>query len=319
MTALLVLAGLGLGVLGQQHAVCSDPEFSWSFNSLKQSPCQIGEALGNNCTSSGKFFIPPIPEGFHYAGIADTAATNCVCNHVYWSLLSVCAACQGAGISAFPSWSKNCTSQFDSYPNTIPDGTAVPHYAFLPLFSNGTFDFNAAFADHGAEATSGTTASSTSQTPSATSSGSQSTATSASSASSSGGGSSNAGPIAGGVVGGVVGLALVATGIFLFIRRRKRNSALEPVKDVVDDHPEGAVHPFSYQQPMMTGSQSMLTQRVYDPNDPSTFPPSTSPFQSSTGRHTPPPYASLQGTTHAHTPSVSGMSAATTYRGAPEI
>ncbi|KAF9012304.1 hypothetical protein BDZ89DRAFT_1167277 [Hymenopellis radicata] len=239
--------------------------------------------------------------GFHYAGIAVTAATNCVCNHVYWSILNVCAACQGAGVSAFPSWNTNCSSPFNSYPNTIPNDTAVPHYAYLPLLSNGTFDFNAALADHGAEATAGAGPSSTSQTSSPTSSGSQSTSTSTSPASSSGGGSSKAGPIAGGVVGGVVGLALIATGIFFFLKRRKRDVPLKPVKDV-DDNREGAVHPFSYQQPLMTG-QSGMVQRVYDPNDPSTFPSSTSPFQGSTGRYTPPP----------------GLSAATTYRGAPEI
>ncbi|KAF9035725.1 hypothetical protein BDZ89DRAFT_481004 [Hymenopellis radicata] len=41
---------------------------------VKQSPCQICEAFGNQCTSDGSFNIQPIPAGFHYAGIAVTLA-----------------------------------------------------------------------------------------------------------------------------------------------------------------------------------------------------------------------------------------------------
>lgn len=45
------------------------------------------------------FNIPPASQNSNYIGIGATFATECVCNTVYYSLLNVCAACQGAGVS----------------------------------------------------------------------------------------------------------------------------------------------------------------------------------------------------------------------------
>ncbi len=105
------------------------------------------------------------------------------------------------------------------YPGKIPDGTAVPHYAYQSLFTNGTFDFASAVLDKGVEATH--IASTSGSTSRSTSISSYSTRTEASESSSSGS-SSNTGAIAGGVVGCFVGLAIIAALIFFLVRRHRR-------------------------------------------------------------------------------------------------
>ncbi|KAF8900214.1 hypothetical protein CPB85DRAFT_1439659 [Mucidula mucida] len=253
MSFLLVIACFGVAALAQDvsHAVCSNPGFSWTFNSLGQNPCQIGEALGTQCEKS--FFIQPLPVGSYYSGLNPTAATSCACNTVYYTLLAACAACQSGNIYPFPIWSENCTTEYSTFPGEIPAGTAVPYYAYLPLV-NGTVDGDAAMHAQGPEATG-------SSQPTSSGAFTAPASTPSSSAPSSKGGSADAGAIAGAV------------------KRRKADASKEsePMMDVgpwTGDTP-----------PLFTGS---IIRRL-DPNDPSTYPLAGGAFQDEQGGQWNPP------------------------------
>ncbi|PBK60992.1 hypothetical protein ARMSODRAFT_965358 [Armillaria solidipes] len=260
------------GARAQSEATCTDSAYSWSFNSLNQSPCDIGRALGGVCTAD--FSIQALPSGYHYSGVGAIYTSDCVCNTVYYSLLNVCAACQGGSVSVWGEWDTNCTTTYQTYPVNIPDGTAVPHYAYQSLSPNGTFDFASAVVDTGAEAThiASTSASSTSGSSSRSTSTSPSSTPTPASGSSSSGSSSNTGAIVGGVVGGVVGLAIIAALIFFLVRRHRRR----PVAVATTGPTGGDIPPptSSFVGQNLTGSAYAPTvyDKVYDPNDPSTFP-----------------------------------------------
>ncbi|KAG7442072.1 uncharacterized protein BT62DRAFT_922890 [Guyanagaster necrorhizus] len=256
------------GARAQSDATCTDSAYSWSFNSLDQSPCDIGKALGGVCTTD--FTIQALPSGYHYSGISAGYATDCVCNTVYYSLLNVCAACQGGSVSVWDEWDTNCTTTYQTYPENIPAGTAVPHYAYLSLLSNGTFDFSSAMTDNGAEATHVASLSS-SATGSSSASASSSSAPATSQGSSGGGSSSNTGAIVGGVVGGVVGLAILVGLTFFFVRRHQRSAAAATTRPTGGDIPPPA-SAFVDQNLTGTTYAPATYNKVYDPNDPSTFP-----------------------------------------------
>ena len=85
------------------------------FNSLNQSPCDVGASLAAVCAPNGckHFFSPllavlaqaaryvvdfnlsPLPSGYVYLGPDAAYATACRCSTVYYSLLSACGSCQG--------------------------------------------------------------------------------------------------------------------------------------------------------------------------------------------------------------------------------
>ncbi|KAK0200488.1 hypothetical protein DFS33DRAFT_161810 [Desarmillaria ectypa] len=262
------------GARAQSEATCTDSAYAWSFNSLKQSPCDIGKALGGVCITD--FTIQALPSGYHYSGVGAIYTSDCVCNTVYYSLLNVCAACQGGSVSVWNEWDVNCTTTYQTYPDNIPAGTTVPHYAYLSLLPNGTFDFLSAITDTGSEATH-VASSSASSTGGSTSRLAPTLGTSApapSSGPSSGGSSSNTGAIVGGVVGGVVGLALIAGLIFFLVRRHPRRPA--PAATTGPGPIGGDIPPPvpSFVGQNLSGSTyaPATYDKVYDPNDPSTFP-----------------------------------------------
>ncbi|KAK0186966.1 hypothetical protein F5146DRAFT_758987 [Armillaria mellea] len=269
--SLLALQSLR-GARAQSEATCTDSVYSWSFNSLNQSPCDIGRALGGVCTSD--FSIQALPSGYHYSGVGQIYTSDCVCNTVYYSLLNVCAACQGGSVSVWSDWDFNCTTTYQTYPVNIPDGTAVPHYAYQSLLPNGTFNFASAVVDTGAEAThiASTSASSTSGSTSRSISTFPSSTPTPVSSSSSSGSSSNTGAIVGGVVGGIVGLAIIAALIFFLVRRHRRRPAAVAITGPIGGDIPPPTSSFVGQN--LTGSAYTATvyDKVYDPNDPSTFP-----------------------------------------------
>ncbi|KAF9024758.1 hypothetical protein BDZ89DRAFT_1068863 [Hymenopellis radicata] len=300
MSSLLILA-CSIAVAVAQNvsrAECSNPGYSWTFNSLKQSPCQIVEALASQCLSDASFYIQPLPTGKMYSGLGGALVMPCACNTVFYSLLTVCAQCQGGDIAPFSNWSKNCTVSYTNFQGQIPAGTVVPDYAYHPLLRNGRFDVNSAVNAVGQkqqEAASLHRAAIPRRIPTA----------SPSSAPSSGGGSGAAGAIAGAVVGG---LALIGVGaIFVFYllkKRRKTDSSKEP-EPIMDVWTEPSA-------PLFTGSNypPFSAPRVYNPNDPSTYPFSGSAFrQEDGGQWNPPSYQSHAG----------AASPTTMYQGAPEM
>lgn len=266
------------GVKAQDHATCTNTDYRWTFNTLSQSPCQMGEALGNVCTDDGDFLIQYLPSGYMYSGLGSTYATNCACNTVYYNVLSACAQCQGGSVDVWDNWSKNCTTTYSTFPNSIPDGSAIPHWAYLPL-NNGTWDFASAETDNGAEATfTGTHSVSASASSTRTSSAhSASGSSSGSNGGSSSGGKSHAGAIAGGVIGGIALIALIGLGFFLWRRNKNKKVKSTPEASFLGPNMTGTTYnahegfaPAPYDQhSTMSGAGPA---KLYDPNDPSTFP-----------------------------------------------
>ncbi|PBK76710.1 hypothetical protein ARMSODRAFT_948541 [Armillaria solidipes] len=277
-------------------AVCSNTAYDWAFNSLSQSPCQIATSLGEVCDNS--FSIPALPSDSVYRGPSGGASRmECRCNTVYYSLLSVCAECQGGGVTIWPTYSINCTTTYTVFPHDIPSDTAVPHWAYLSLLSNGTVDIADAETDTGAEVTATATASSASTATSTIASGPETT-----SASSSGSSKGDTGAIVGGVVGGVLGVGAIVIGIIFWVLRRRQKRLGRS----------------QYPEPIFVAPSSM-GQKLYDPNDPSTFPFSHSPMSSGEYSHLVPPDPQTVGRRSpamaSHRPSTPGRG----YRGVPEI
>ncbi|KAI0259722.1 hypothetical protein BC834DRAFT_604199 [Gloeopeniophorella convolvens] len=240
-TSLLVLAAPAIAQLGFPN--CTDSSLDWSFNSLKQNPCNVAVYLEASC-NGGQFNIPPLPPNTNYRGPNAGQGNPCICSTVLYSLISACGSCQGSGWTQWSEWSLNCTSvSVASFPNPIPGGTRAPHWAFLDVTKADTW--NAAAAQSAGEAS-----------PSSTSAPQQSSHH-----------KSHAGAIAGGVVGGIVGAALLGALAVWFIRRRKLRAEAQP-------------SPYMSGEPVVaeafgTGDSDTFPQhKLYNPNDPSTFPPS---------------------------------------------
>ncbi|KAF9068755.1 hypothetical protein BDP27DRAFT_768715 [Rhodocollybia butyracea] len=118
-------------------------------NSLGQSPCQVAGYLGAVCTSAGVFTISPVDAALEYF-LPATNADSCTCSNVYYSLLSACAACQGAVHRIWSAYSSNCSTVYTGYPNPVPPETAIPHWAFQSYVEPGaTFNIDLAVAQGG--------------------------------------------------------------------------------------------------------------------------------------------------------------------------
>ncbi|KAK0479512.1 hypothetical protein IW261DRAFT_1477794 [Armillaria novae-zelandiae] len=295
----------------QSEATCTDSAYSWSFNSLHQSPCDIGRALGAVCITD--FSIPSLPSGYRYSGPSTENALDCVCNTVYYSVLNVCAACQRGVVSTWSDYKTNCTTTYQTFPESIPNGTAVPHYSYQSLLPNGTFDFAGAVVDTGPGATyiaSSTSASLTSASNSHSSNSPRSDPTT-DDVSSSTGPSSNTGVIVGGVVGGVLGLGIISALIFFLVHRRRHPAAVATTGPIGAD--------MSLPMPSFAGENltrstyaSTVYNKVYDPNDSSTFPSADGVLysQQKVPAGYPQSYSPIQ---------PAGTSPASTYRGIPEV
>ncbi|KJA28493.1 hypothetical protein HYPSUDRAFT_33907 [Hypholoma sublateritium FD-334 SS-4] len=270
--------------------------FSWAFNSLNQSPCQVASALGEACTGLD-FPIPNLTSTQNYLGPIPAAANQCRCSSVFYSVLSACAVCQDALVSTWSFYNENCTEVSVSvFPPPIPSGIAVPNYAYLDPTANGVNTFNPQIAqsDVGPDSTAvsqptGVTSTSASGTTLPTSSKKK---------------SSNAGAIAGGVVGGVVAV-LIIVGLILFLRRRKPVKTTEPFDSdkLVAETTPGNIS--------STIPSTPAPAKYYDPNDPTTYP--AEPFVPSLYSSPSPPSQnqsfphSVVGANHTGTTNYSGM------------
>ncbi|KAF9067057.1 hypothetical protein BDP27DRAFT_1449293 [Rhodocollybia butyracea] len=195
----------------------------WSLNTLEQSPCQVAGFLGASCSSDGGYTIPPINGGLAYD--VDVllpendlmAPNNCTCTSVFYTLISVCAICQGASYLLWSDWAANCTHSFLNYPLPVPPETAIPHWAFQDYSSQGTnamFNMTLAQAQgDGPESSASPSSTTTSVTP--TTSGASSKSESSSS-----GSKIKPGAISGIVAGSLALLLMVGIG-FRWLRRRR--------------------------------------------------------------------------------------------------
>ncbi|KIJ23221.1 hypothetical protein M422DRAFT_276249 [Sphaerobolus stellatus SS14] len=223
-------------------------------------------------------------------------------------MVSACSICQGGLFNPWSTWITNC-SQIDisigKYAITLPQGLAVPTWAYLNPTITGTFDENQAIqiandASHAPDSTAAPTPTTTSG-----------------SGSFSGNSSSNAGTIAGGVVGGIAGLAILAFLIFFILCRRRNTKPHDQyAQEKLDlgSPPTTSVNTDAYSQPHTINSSS-IPMKLYDPNDPSTFP--KTPVCTYPTSTPPPGSATSYGVHGSETHNL--ILVDSTYRGIPEI
>ncbi|KAK7690894.1 hypothetical protein QCA50_005996 [Cerrena zonata] len=252
--------------------------FEWMSNSRQQPPCLTTAYLSTPClTNPTHAHINVLPKEGHYPAVngGSSPATTCRCNTVFYSLLQACTICQGGQPITWSAWSAGCkgNTSISVYPQNISSGTAIPAWAYLDVVSPDTFNLT------GAKALDSTDPPDSTAIPGPTSSVSGSSQGSSH--------KSNAGAIAGGVVGGILGLIVIAGVIWWFLRRKRvdRNvpqAATTPYPidtqgNWGDKQQQGLLvsappkqHIYA-RQPVPTSQP--IGARLYDPDDPSTFPP----------------------------------------------
>ncbi|KAH9014364.1 hypothetical protein EDB83DRAFT_274759 [Lactarius deliciosus] len=292
LTSLILLAARGL--VAQIMGPDCNLSWEWTFNTLGQSPCTVAAYMLGTCNDS-VFTIDELEPGNSYTG--SDSADDCQCNIVTYNLLSVCDACQGAYWRNWSDYSFDCTSRLSplEFPNPVPPGTRVPQWALLDS-TQGNWNVTKAHTVGGTQSSLSycspsdqllhpwvlssvfpeiepgsfisTPASdreilapsdpplqdlSPSPLPSESESG------------------SNTGAIAGGIAGGVVGLAAIGSLIFYFLRKRQRSKTPSAMFD-------GWTPPMNQEHPPQSGDETYVPKkpvapmRLYDPNDPRTFP-----------------------------------------------
>ncbi|KAH9169208.1 hypothetical protein EDB89DRAFT_2231404 [Lactarius sanguifluus] len=267
LTPLVLLAASNF-VVAQIMGPDCNVTMDWSFNSLGQSPCIVAAYMLATCNSS-VFILEPLQPGNSYTVSDSSSFNNCLCNSVAYNLLSVCDACQGQNWRAWSNYSSNCPNgPFPlPFPNSVPLGTRVPQWALVDHTLEDNWNATKVGIDTpeiapGSFAVSG----STSPTPSPPSRGHFSSPSV---------NGPNTGTIVGGVVGGVAALATIGALLFYFLRKRQRSRVLSAVAN--DGAPPMSQEP----PPLSAGDESDETYvpkqpvaplKLYDPNDPRTFP-----------------------------------------------
>jgi len=273
---------------------------------------------------SSAFTLDPLLPGYVYLGPTRLAANSCRCSTVYYSLLSACAYCQNQTYLDWSIYDQNCTDVYDQiFIDPIPSTIVVPHYAYLDVVTDNTFNVNAAMNAGGPESSPG---------PQATSSTTAKATATATATNTSVPGTSkklNIGAIVGGAVGGVAVVVLIV-GLIVFLIRRRKQTVTTPSTTTFAP----------YASPQMSGADmshsptvpTMASGRVYDPNDPSTFPSFPNPYGSALPNDAsnfpsdPVTYSTYSGSPHQVNPTITGNSLAgaqvpgrTHYTGAPEL
>ncbi|KIK71578.1 hypothetical protein GYMLUDRAFT_235887 [Collybiopsis luxurians FD-317 M1] len=175
------------------------------------------------------------------------------------------------------------------FPQPIPTGTAVPHWAYQNYLNSSSSTFNVTLAQQLSD-----------NPESSAPSGPTSTSNSANAK-----GRSEGGAIAGGVVGGIAFLVISAILVFLFLRHRRRKAAASRDRPSIDD-----VTAFTAPTSHPTDPPSPPPMRLYNPSDPSTFPPSQDMIQNN---NTESPFSPLS----RHP--LRNIHAPTQYTGVPEL
>ncbi|KAG2020029.1 hypothetical protein CC2G_005415 [Coprinopsis cinerea AmutBmut pab1-1] len=284
-------------------ANCSAEE--WTFNSKGESPCYLAAELAKTC-SGGVFGIPLLPQDQNYLGPEAGKAPSCRCNTVFYSLLSACAHCQQRSWINWNLFKSNCSTTYTEFPEPLPAGLVVPNWAFDQVYEDG-----GAWIAPRARAIEGEQTGT--PRPRKTD------------------GSVDIGAIVGGVAGGVGFLIITGLVVFFLLRRRRRRRQEAERIDIL-----GAVYPHDTGRSMahtsggtgfppvshFTGTTIVTTtsppprtstttapqtMKLYNPDDPSTWPHNYSMYPS-----TPDPSIPASGTNASTTPftsfSSSGMS-----------
>jgi len=260
-------------------------------------------ALGGACVD-GAFSLNPLQQGFLYLGPTQVNANSCRCSTVFYSVLSACAVCQNETYLDWSVYDMNCTTIYnETFLEPIPSTIVVPHYAYLDVKPSNSFNITEAANAGGPES---------SPLPSATSSTSAfvtftpSTPTTVAATSK----KLNLGAIVGGVVGGVAFVGIVGLITLMFLRRRRR-PALTPSTYSAVGLP-GSDGDMKFNSTIPT---TMMPGKIYDPNDPSTYP------------YDPVSYSNYSGSPQRITPTITGNAtlvgvpptAHAQYSGVPEL
>ncbi|KAI0370207.1 hypothetical protein BV20DRAFT_1043942 [Pilatotrama ljubarskyi] len=291
--------------------------YAWMSNSKGQSPCLISSYLFTSCSSQAASWVFPLDPGYHY----NTPLNN------------------AASATPWSKYSENCSTVYvNNYPKDIPSGTAVPAWAYLDITAKDRFDPVAAEAvvQQGAAESTASSNTPTSGTvltnaPSATTTAigaPESPNANSGNTSNSSKKSSNLAAIVGGAVGGGVGLIAIGRVIFFWLRHRRnaaRDAPTRPLDLTAGEHGQNVEKLGDYQ----AIPPPIPSPKLYDPDDPSTFPDSPDAHaDSSHGSTTVYSMSAVQGLTPAlpyaypvadARQSIAGVSASAAYKGVPEL
>jgi hypothetical protein len=253
-------------------ATCTVNSLSWTFNSLGQSPCVVAANMLATCYE-GSYTLAPLPTGYGYRGPTQPDLSNkCQCSTVGYSLISACVLCQKGGPLSWSKYVANCTSTLlvppSRFPNPVPNGTRVPHWAILDVTNENNWNANESYAfgnnpEYGPGAIFGASGVYTSSA-SASSTASPITAPRK-------GSSSNTGAIVGGVVGGLAVVTTAVAMIFYLRQRSRAPSARSAGLDAFQPHMDGIARPLSDEGTVGPSSPSIRTKFSDVPDDQSTF------------------------------------------------
>ncbi|GJE90801.1 hypothetical protein PsYK624_069450 [Phanerochaete sordida] len=259
-----VIVGLSLlltsRTVAQNSSVTCNPSFAWANNNLGQSPCVIAAYIRSACeTNPADYNIVPSLSG-HYGPPTGTDVDICTCSMVYYNTINACSVCAGNKTLSWSASTAPCGSK-TSIARVIPDGTAVPAWAFLDVTQSGNV-FNATQAqDYSTRNNTMVTASGLAQ-PSGTGSPSAH--------------KSNTGAIVGGVVAGVTAMIAIVSALIFWRRRRGRargQTLSVRQSTMVEASEAGLLSHAASPNPDAVGRVGKL----YNPDDPSTFPDALSP------------------------------------------
>ncbi|KAF8576637.1 hypothetical protein K439DRAFT_1640354 [Ramaria rubella] len=246
-----------------------------------------------------------------YSGPLTGESNPCICSTVTYSMVSACAECQGRLFEKWSQWITNCSSsdvEISTYnQDTIFSPGFIPAWAYLDVTKEDTWNATLAENNQTAEAsepppetsTNFGTASPTGPpivpatetftspftdslsptdaalpTPAASSEASDNKVT------------SQAGAIAGGTIGAVIGIVIIAAGAVYCRRRNRRFSDISGPKQqsekLTSVSPKPVEPIVAMPAPIPDRTAPLMLQsdppKLYDPDDPSTFPATPSPL-----------------------------------------
>ncbi|KAH9169207.1 hypothetical protein EDB89DRAFT_1908745 [Lactarius sanguifluus] len=262
LTSLVLLASSDFAATQINAPDCS-LSWEWSFNTRGQNACTVAAYLMGTC-NDGTFTIHALLPGKFYTVSNDVA--NCECNMVAYNLLTIqlvqlfvqlYTSLDEQAYHSGLSW----TTPF--VPLFAPSETRLSRCPLLPQF-NGIWD--------------PTTASSTvSVDPPEVQPGSLIGIPDSESGSPTPSGSgTNTAAIAGGVASGIVALAAIGVLLFYFLPVWRRQRSQAPSAATAGD--DGETPPMSQEHPPLSEDKTyvpkkpMAPMKLYDPNDPTTFP-----------------------------------------------
>jgi len=250
-------------------AECIGNTAKWTYNSHNLSPCNVSRALEDACFGNLIYPDKLDPSG-EYLGPDENISNPCDCSSVLYVLLSACALCQNGAIDTWADYSVNCRAgdiTIGRFPLPFPKGITIPAWAFVDVTVDNLWIPSKAEAMAGKSpdlAANPPTPSSSVSTSSTTASPLSTTTQAALPTTPSTHKNSQTGSIAGGVAGGLAAVGILMIGIVLFLRYRKPGFRFKGISKKRREYPS---EPYT----------SEYRPRLYNPEDPSTFPGGKSP------------------------------------------